>query len=59
MGINSALRGSDCENRRVDIWWGCLLFRSPVSATENVDSKDWKDATNLLEEYLSIGLLGL
>lgn len=36
-----------------------MLFRSPVSATENVDSEDRKNAADLLEEYLSIGLLGL
>ena len=59
MGFNSALRGSECENRRVDIWWRWLLFRSPVSATENVDSEDRKNAADLLEKHLSIGLLGL
>ena len=58
-GFNSALRGSECENRRVDIRWRCLPFRAPVSATKNVDSEDREDATNLLEKHLSIGLLGL
>ena len=36
-----------------------MLFRSPVSATENVDSEDRKNAADLLEKHLSIGLLGL
>lgn len=31
-----------------------MPFRSPVSATENVDSKNREDAANLLEERLSI-----
>ena len=53
-GFNSALRGSECENRRVDIWWGCLPFRSPASATENVDSEDREDAADLVEEGLGV-----
>ena len=36
-----------------------MPFRSPVSATENVDSENREDAANLLEERLSICLLSL
>ena len=36
-----------------------MPFRSPVSATENVDSEDRKNAADLLEKHLSIGLLSL